>query len=82
MNQNLKIVAFPQNDIGDVAKSLRNLAESIEQGAFGEAHNLAWVIDCGDSMIECGLLGSSASPGAEAYFLFGLAKRKLESAIE
>lgn len=80
MAAHLKVVELPQNDINDVAKSLRNLAESIEAGHFGKALNLAWVVDCGDSQIECGLLGQSAVPGAEAYYLFGLAMRKLENA--
>ena len=39
---------------------------------------MTWVIDCGDSRIEVGLLGSAAEAAPTAYFLLGLAQRRLE----
>lgn len=50
----------------------------VEAGEYGDAHVLAWVIDCGNQRIECGLAGRSALPGAEGHLLFGLAQHKLE----
>jgi len=74
----LSVVSFPSKDIRNVPASLRALADSIEQGLYGAAHNLAWVIDCGDARIEAGLLGSAAEVAPTAYFLFGLAQRRIE----
>lgn len=71
------LVPFPENGVNDVAAALRNLADSVDAGNYGDAHNIAWVIDCGD-WIECGLAGKSASPGAEGHLLFAMAQRKLE----
>ena len=74
------LVEFPKVGVNDVPAALRNLADSIESGSYGHAHNLAWVVDCGDGNIECGLAGKSAAPGAEAHLLFAVAQRKLEGA--
>jgi len=74
----VKVVQFPASGVEDVPTSLRNLADSIESGNFGDAHNLAWVIDCGDGRVECGLAGKSPSSGAEAHLLFAIAQRKIE----
>lgn len=74
----LSVVEFPERDIRDVPSSLRALAESIEAGAYGDGHNLAWVIDCGNGRIEAGLLGPAAEVAPTAYFLFGLAQRRIE----
>ena len=76
----LKLVEFPASGIIDVPTSLRNLADAIERGDYGDAHNVAWVVDCGDSHIEVGLSGRSESPGAVAHLLFAMAQRKFENA--
>ena len=76
----LKVVQLPSRDIGDIPRGLRFIADEIEAGRYGDAHNLAWVIDCGDSRVEIGMLGQAAEPGAVGYYLFGLAMRKLEVA--
>jgi hypothetical protein len=72
------ITNFPEKSIADVPRMLRALAEEIEEGKFGDAHNLAYSIDCGDHRVEVGLCGTSPEGGVTAYYLFGLAMRKLE----
>lgn len=75
----LNVVQLPRADIVDLPRGLRALADEIESGKYGDAHNLAWVIDCGDGRIEIGMLGNTAQPGAEAHYLYALAQRKLEN---
>lgn len=76
----LKLVDFPPRDAAlSVPAALRKLADQIEAGELGDAHNLAWVIDCGDSRVEIGLTGPAPEPGPTAYLLFGLAKRRIEN---
>ena len=74
----MKLVQLPLPGVTDIATGLRNLATQIEDGEFDDAHNLAWVIDCGDNRIELGMLGPSPSPGTEAHYLYCLAQRALE----
>lgn len=74
----MNIVDFPKHNIADIPQTLRNLADSIEQGEYGEAHALVWVIDCGSADIAVGLIGQTAEPGAAAYYMLGLAQRELE----
>lgn len=77
----LKVVDLPNGSVADVPGGLRRLADKIEAGEFGDAHNLAWVIDCGDSRIDIGMLGSAPEAGPLAYFLFGMAKAKFELGV-
>lgn len=72
------VVKLPDRDLTDVPKTLRALADAIERGEYGDAHNVAWVIDCGDSRVECGMAGAAPEPGATAHLLFAIAQRKLE----
>lgn len=74
----LNVVPMPAATATDVPEALRKLASQIEAGEYGDAHVLAWVIDCGNQRIACGLAGRSALPGAEGHLLFGLAQHKLE----
>lgn len=78
----LSVMTLQVIDIRDVPRGLRAIADAIEAGKYGAAHNLAWAIDCGDDRVECGLLGASATAGAEAHLLFAIAQRKLELARE
>ena len=76
----LKLVRLPECNIQDIPRGLRAIADEIEDGKYGDAHNLAWVIDCGDDRFEIGMLGAAPEPGITAYYLYGLAMRKLEVA--
>ena len=80
VSNEIKLVQLPKRDLCNLPLSLRNLADSIESGSFGDAHNLFWVIDCGDGRIEIGLLGQCADYSATAYLLNGLARKKIEEA--
>lgn len=73
-----KLLSFPDVNVGDIPKSLRNLADQIERGDYGDCHNIVWVMDEGDSNISVGLMGKSAEPAPLAYFLMGLGMRKME----
>ena len=73
-----QLLAFPEQNIGDIPRGLRWLADQIEGGQFKNSCNLVWALDLGDGQIEVGLLGRSPAPGAEAHFLFALAQRRLE----
>ena len=81
MSADLKIVSLPVHNVGDIATGLRNLADQIEKGERGHAHNLVWVIDRGDGHLDVGMLGPAAEPGAVGHMLLALAQRKLELSI-
>jgi hypothetical protein len=74
-----KVVPFPFGDVQDIPKALRTLADQIEAGDHGDAHNLAWVIDRGDKDLALGVLGPCAEIGPTAYLLFGMAMRRMDS---
>lgn len=75
----MKLIEFPSLPaVLSLPEALRRLASQIENGEYGDAHNLAWTIDCGDSRIELGYLGKSPEPACSAHFLFALAMRRLE----
>lgn len=75
----LKVVEFPNRPAcQNIPEALRELAQTIEDGGYEDAHNLVWAIDCGDGRVEVGLLGQAPEPAIKAYFLLGLAKRRLE----
>ena len=77
MPQELKVLEFTGANVQDIPAGLRNLADSIEQGKFGDAHSLIWVIDVGGD-IEVGMLGIQGQPGAEAHLLLGVAQHKIQ----
>lgn len=76
-----KLLEFPSGNVRDVPRGLRELANRIEGGNYGDAHTLAWVVDCGDGRLEIGLLGSAAEAGVTAYYMYGVAMRRLESGV-
>lgn len=78
MSANLNIVELPPRDLADIPRGLRALADGIERGDYGDAHNLAWAVDCGSGGLKVGLLGASPCPGAEGHLLFSLAAREME----
>lgn len=77
----LNVVPAKIRNIRDVPSTLRSLADQIEAGDYGDAHSLAWVLDCGNSRIEIGLMGEAESPGVEAHFLYSLAAHKLVTGV-
>jgi hypothetical protein len=78
----LSVVQFPERVAAlDVPEALRGLADAIEAGEHGDAFTLLWVIDCGDGRVDMGLMGKAGEPGTTAYFLAGLAQRKIEQGI-
>lgn len=74
-----ELVKFPARDITDVPRMLRELADSVEAGKYGDAHNLAWVIDQGHGAIAVGLCGTAPELGPTAHFLLALGMRKIEA---
>lgn len=80
---NISVVKFPELTAAtSIPDALRKLADQIEAGDYDDAHNLGWVIDCGNSRIEIGLLGKAASPGAEAHLLFTLAQHRILDGVK
>ena len=79
-----QLVNFPQdNNVSDIPGMLRTIADCIDTGSFGDAHNLAWVIDCGSGKVETGLMGQAAEAGVTAHFLLHLGMLKIANgAIE
>ena len=75
----LNVVQFPESDIRDVPRALRELADGIERGDYGDAHNVAWICDMGNGEVAVGMAGGSPSPGAEAHLLFAKAQHVLET---
>lgn len=79
----MNIIDLPVKDIGSIAQRLRDLADAIEEGHFGDAHNVAWVIDCGGGKVEVGFLGRSPGvAGADAHLLLGIGLHKLQVAAQ
>ena len=77
-----ELVQFPPQDCTKVAIGLRNLADAIENGGYGDAHNVAWVIDCGNKRIEIGLLGACPELATSLHYLLSLGVRNVEKAAE
>lgn len=73
-----KLVQFPDKDACDVPKMLRYLADQIERGDYDDAHNLGWVIDCGNGRVEVGLMGRAAFTGPELHLLFGIGMHRIQ----
>lgn len=77
----MKLLKFEQPECNDVVTGLRNLANGIEAGSFGDAHNLAWVVDCGNGDVEIGLLGEAKEAGAELFLLLAMGTHKIISGV-
>lgn len=76
----MNVIEMPRASVADVVEGLRALADKLESDEV-VAHNLAWIIDKGDGVIDIGLLGQSPQPATTAYFLMGLGKRRLEDSV-
>lgn len=74
----LNVVEFPaMPGTQDIPAALRLLAAQIEAGEFADAHNLVWVIDCGNCNVQFGMMGPSESPGSQAHLLLSLACHRI-----
>ena len=74
----MNIVKFSGTHAADIPTQLRELADRVEARAFGDVHNVAYVLDRGGKDTFVGLMGAADSPGVEAYYLLGLGMRTLE----
>lgn len=72
------VVELKGTDISDVALTLRNLAQHIEDGDYGEIINLAWVMRNAEHEITPGYIGKSGSPQGDGYLLLSRGLRELE----
>lgn len=76
----MNVVELPVGDISKVSARLRDLADAIDEGHFGDAHAVAWVIDCGNGRNEVGLIGRGPGvAGADAHLMLAIGQRKLEA---
>ena len=64
----LAVLKFPDRNIQDIPLMLRNLAETIEQGKYGDVHSVAWVAILDDD-VACGLIGTEGFSAADAVFI-------------
>jgi hypothetical protein len=75
-----KLLALLKSNLQDIPNGLRKLADQIEGGnTGGDCHNIAYVIDTGNGVVECGLLGACSEGGPIAHLLFAKAQRALEN---
>lgn len=77
MSEKLKVVDFPVSPLSDVPKKLRDLADVIEGGTFGEWKECIVVLHC-DQGLEVFGLGAEAD-GTGAHYLLACAQRKIEN---
>ena len=78
----LKVLEFPDDSQKTVADALRLLANRVDAGEFGTAHNAVWVIDKGNGVVDVGLLGHSREVAPLAYTLLGLGQSHVIRLIE
>jgi hypothetical protein len=77
----MNVIELPAKDPTEVPARLRDLADQIERGEHRDAHNLAWVIDCGNGDIRMGLLGRAATVGAELHLLLTAAALRIAHGV-
>ena len=78
MSELALVVNVKSVNISDPVLTLRNLAQSIEDGLFGEVVNVAWVVRNAAHEVTPGYIGQSGSPQGDGYFLLALGLRELE----
>lgn len=74
----LKVVEFPHNTLADLPQKLRDLADAIEDGHFGDASECLVVLNA-DTLSVFGF-GAEAD-GTVAHYLLACAQRKLEQPL-
>ncbi len=71
------VVQIPCTTMHDIPGMLRNLANDIESGELGNISQVVYVLDAGEGAVDVGLLGMSASMGAEAYLLLACGQKHI-----
>ncbi len=74
----VSVVELRKTSLQDVPGQLRNMADRIERGEYGEVVSLAWIVHNGEKPLPIGLFGASANPAAEGHLLFAIGMRQLE----
>jgi len=74
----LKVIDFPVNSLADLPQKLRDIADAIEEGQFGEAKECIIVLNA--ASLEVFGIGAEAD-GTVAHYLLCCAQRKLENAL-
>jgi len=72
-----EVVQIPCTTVQDIPGMLRNLANDIESGELGNVSQVVYVLDAGEGVVDVGLLGMSASMGAEAYLLLACGQKHI-----
>ena len=72
-----EVVKLGGGDIRDISAGLRALADGIDAGKYGDAHNLVWVIDQGGGELGVGMLGAAPEFGPTAHLLLHMAMTKI-----
>ena len=70
----MNVVELEKNALLDVPVGLRNLADAIEHGDYGDVLHLAWVIDAEYTPVIAGLMGKAANADAVFVLLLECAK--------
>lgn len=70
----MKVVELPTTAFQDIPAGLRNLADVIDKGEYGDVINIAWVLDAEYKPVSAGLLGKCANPDAVFTLLLEIAK--------
>ena len=70
----MNVVELEKSGLFDVSVGLRNLADSIDRGDYGDVVNVAWVLDAEYKPCAAGLLGKAANPDAVFVLLLECAK--------
>ncbi len=72
-----EVVQIPCTTMHDIPGMLRHLANDIESGELGNVSQVVYVLDAGEGAVDVGLLGMSASMGAEAYLLLACGQKHI-----
>lgn len=74
MSEKLKVVEFPVANKQDVAEMLRNIADTIDSGEFGEANGCVVVLNADHLEV----FGIGMADGTVTHYLLACAQRKIE----
>ena len=72
-----EVVQIPCTTMHDIPGMLRKLADDLESGELGNVSQVVYVLDAVDGVVDVGLLGTTASAGAEAYLLLAAGQKHI-----